>query len=78
MFGCALVFFLSAYAFAYFNSISYPDALWLAFITASTVGYGDIPISDRGQIWAVVHTFVSVSETPHRLPCPKAHRPSCR
>jgi len=60
-FGIALVFFASAYAFTFFNSMAYGEALWLAFVTASTVGYGDVPITAHGQSWAIVHTFVSVS-----------------
>ena len=36
-------------------------AIYHCFVTASTVGYGDVPItSERGMQWATCHIFISV------------------
>jgi len=41
---------------------SYPDALWYALVTLSTVGYGDIsPATTAGRLIAAILIFVGVS-----------------
>jgi len=41
---------------------SYPDALWWAFVTSTTVGYGDqFPVTGGGQMIAVVLMIVGIA-----------------
>lgn len=46
---------LGAVLFAFFEGKPFDDSLWWAFVTALTVGYGDIvPVTAGGRIVAVV------------------------
>jgi voltage-gated potassium channel len=43
------------------NIHNYPDALWWAIVTVTTVGYGDrFPVSEGGRIVAVVLMLVGI------------------
>ena len=45
----------------YVEGMTFPDALWWAFVTATTVGYGDIsPSSGIGRIIAAVLMLVGI------------------
>jgi len=61
--GTAVTQFLSALIFAHLeDSLDYGSALWHTWVTATTVGYGDIVMeTDAMRIFATVHIFVSVS-----------------
>jgi voltage-gated potassium channel len=51
----ALAIVLGAAVFAWAEGRSFDDALWWAFVTAMTVGYGDIaPVTLLGRIDAVI------------------------
>ncbi len=37
----------------YYEKMTFPDALWWSYVTATTVGYGDLsPVSTGGRIIA--------------------------
>ena len=62
--NCLLLFtqLIMAAVFTHFEGWGYGDAVYHCFVTASTVGYGDIPIiTDNGKIWCCVHILVSVA-----------------
>lgn len=44
------------------NIHSYPDALWWAIVTVTTVGYGDrFPVSEGGRVVAVILMLLGIS-----------------
>ncbi len=56
---------LGAYGLYYFESnanlYSFGDALWLSFVTATTVGYGDLaPITAGGRIVSAVISIMGL------------------
>jgi len=58
---CAIAILLSAVAMTYFENMSFPDALWWSFVTATTVGYGDLsPASGAGRIIACMLMIVGI------------------
>ena len=53
--------FCGAIAISYIESMPMNDAIWWAFVTASTVGYGDIsPTSTAGRLVAVILMLVGI------------------
>ncbi|SHO49270.1 potassium channel family protein [Anaerocolumna xylanovorans] len=51
----ALAIFLGAVGIMYTEKMTFEDGLWWAFVTATTVGYGDLsPSTDLGRIIAAV------------------------
>ena len=53
--GILALFLLGALAFQVFEGLGFGQALYLAFITALTIGYGDIaPITAAGKVTSVV------------------------
>ena len=57
----ASMILLAAVAMTYFEKMSFPDALWWSFVTATTVGYGDLsPASGAGRIIACVLMLVGI------------------
>lgn len=60
VFCCLLL--ISMFIYAWIEPLSYSEAIYLSWITATTVGYGDVPISTQsGRIWATVQIMISVS-----------------
>ena len=58
---CAIAILLAAVAMTYFEKMSFPDALWWSFVTATTVGYGDLsPASGIGRIIACLLMLVGI------------------
>lgn len=56
-----LIFSCAAFM-SIFEDIRFKDALWWSFVTATTVGYGDIsPSSDLGRIVAVILMLTGVT-----------------
>ncbi len=52
---------VNAMAIAYLEHIPFDDALYFAFITGLTIGYGDIvPATSAGRIFAVLTGLVGV------------------
>ncbi len=52
---------LGAVAVGHFENMGFNDSLWWAFVTATTVGYGDIaPVSGGGRIVAVCLMLVGI------------------
>jgi potassium channel subfamily K len=57
-----LVQLVCAAVYAHFEDWGYGDALYHCIVTATTVGYGDLPIvTDNGKIWCCVHILISVA-----------------
>lgn len=57
----ATVQVISAAIFNYIEGWGYGNALYHCVVTATTVGYGDMPIrSDAGRVWASFHILLSV------------------
>ena len=61
--GFIFSMFWSAYVFTQLqDDLSYGTALWHCWITATTVGYGDVSLTTEGsRQWATVHILWSVS-----------------
>ena len=61
-FGVLTTQLLSAFVFTrLIPDLSYDDALWLCWVTATTVGYGDVPIpNQRGRAFAAFNMLFSV------------------
>ena len=58
---CAGAILLSAAAMTYLEHMSFPDALWWSFVTATTVGYGDLsPATGFGRIVASLLMLVGI------------------
>lgn len=58
---CAASILLAAVAMTYFEHMSFRDALWWSFVTATTVGYGDLsPASGIGRIIACCLMLVGI------------------
>ena len=58
---CAIAILLAAVAMTYFEKMSFMDALWWSFVTATTVGYGDLsPASGAGRIVACLLMIVGI------------------
>ena len=52
---------IDAVAIAYFENISFADAMYFTFITGLTIGYGDIsPVTLAGRIVAILSGFLGV------------------
>jgi len=52
---------INAAAIAYFEKISFGDALYFTFVTALTIGYGDIsPATLAGRIVAIMTGVVGI------------------
>ena len=53
---------LSAYIYTRIDdTMSYGDAIYLCMVTATTVGYGDVPNNTQaGRAWACIHMLLSV------------------
>lgn len=56
------VFILSAtFGMMYFERMNFSDALWWSFVTATTVGYGDLsPSTNTGRIIASLLMIVGI------------------
>lgn len=58
---CAGAILAAAAAMTYIENMSFPDALWWSFVTATTVGYGDLsPASGAGRIVASLLMLVGI------------------
>ena len=58
---CGLSIFLAAIAMTYFEGMAFKDALWWSFVTATTVGYGDLsPASGGGRIIACFLMIIGI------------------
>ena len=52
---------IGAVAIAYFENISFADALYFTFVTGLTIGYGDIsPVTPAGRLVAILSGFLGV------------------
>ncbi len=62
MFITIILIFSSATFMSIFENIEFKDALWWSFVTATTVGYGDIaPTTELGRIVAVILMLVGIT-----------------
>ena len=53
--GLMPVLLIDAWAIAYFEKIPFADALYFTFVTATTIGYGDIaPVTLMGRVVAIL------------------------
>lgn len=58
---CAVAILLAAVAMTYVEKMPFQDALWWSFVTATTVGYGDLsPASGAGRIIACCLMIVGI------------------
>ena len=56
-----LAILVSAFAMTYVEGIRFGDALWWAFVTATTVGYGDLsPATGTGRVIAAILMVVGI------------------
>ena len=57
----ALLVLIAAVAMTYFEGMAFRDALWWSFVTATTVGYGDLsPATGIGRIIACMLMIVGI------------------
>lgn len=57
----AMAILLATVAMTYFENMTFKDALWWSFVTATTVGYGDLsPASGAGRIIACCLMLVGI------------------
>ena len=55
IFGLIAILVVDASAIAYFEKMSFADALYFTFVTGLTIGYGDItPVNPIGRIIAIL------------------------
>ncbi len=58
---CAIAILVASVAMTYFENMKFADALWWSFVTATTVGYGDLsPASGAGRIIACCLMLVGI------------------
>lgn len=58
---CSVLILVAAVAMTYFEHMAFKDALWWSFVTATTVGYGDLsPASGAGRIIACCLMLVGI------------------
>lgn len=58
---CTVMILIAAVAMTYFEHMAFKDALWWSFVTATTVGYGDLsPASGAGRIIACCLMLVGI------------------
>lgn len=56
-----ILIILSSLTFAYAENVSLPESLWWAFVTATTVGYGDVaPHTVLGKFAAILLMFLGI------------------
>ena len=52
---------IDAAAIAYFEKMSFADALYFTFVTGLTIGYGDIaPVTLMGRVFAILTGFMGM------------------
>lgn len=57
----AIVILISGFGFSTLENMSFKDSIWWSFVTATTVGYGDIsPTTTGGRVIAVILMFVGI------------------
>lgn len=57
----AVAILMASVAMTYFENMAFKDALWWSFVTATTVGYGDLsPASGAGRIIACLLMIVGI------------------